>query len=255
MLDNIIPHNRKENLQSLKDTFQQLIFFLKNPNQIDKVPQPIEQRLRSIRDLFVIKWLLTLVWTIFATPVILIFQSRSETVISTDSSILGLLIVSVVLGPLIEETIYRLPLIFKPIYLGLAVGLTTYVITSYYLLEISIWDLEHYFSYRLLSALIMTALVIWVVKEIPDLDMRFKMRLFPFFFYFSAIAFGLSHFEDLREYNFLYLSVMLVPYIISGIIFGVVRIMHGFRYALVLHSFNNLVAVTVPMLINLLIIS
>ena len=41
---------------------------------------------------------------------------------------------------------------------------------------------------------------------------------------------------------------MFVPYIISGIIYGIVRIMNGFVYDLILHSFNNLIAAELPIL-------
>lgn len=84
--------------------------------------------MKSVSDLLIIKWILTLTWIVLISPIILLNQSEVEATSSPESSTLGLLLVGVVLGPLIEEVMFRLPLLFKPIYIGLAIRLTTHIL-------------------------------------------------------------------------------------------------------------------------------
>lgn len=149
-----------------------------------------------------LKFLLTFAWTFISIPVLLIFRTNNEGVVPNDSSVLGLLIFSVVLAPLIEEIIYRLPLVFKLIYLGLGAGFATYVLVSFYILENSIWDLEHLIGYRLIAFITVMTLTYWAAKKGSNLIEKSKTRIFPFLFYISAVAFAFAHFEGLEEYNF-----------------------------------------------------
>lgn len=250
MINSTISRDQ-ENFNTLKDSFQQLLFLVRNPNNIQKAPpQSVKQHLNSLLVLLKLKYLLTFGWIIISSPVIFTFQSSSESPIVTDYSVLGLLIVTVVLAPLLEETIYRLPLVFKPIYLGLGAGLAIYVLLSYYLLEISIWNLKHLIGYRIIGVITVMALTYWAAKKSPPLSAKTKTRIFPFLFYISALAFGFAHFEGLEDYNFSYFLVMFVPYFLSGIIYAIVRIRNGFLYAVILHSINNFIAAIISILIE-----
>ena len=155
-----------------------------------------------------------------------------------------------VLTPLIEEATFRLSIIFKPIFLSISIGLLTLIIYSKSL-DTGVLRIDDTIYLRYSISLIVGILTYYVALKNITLIQNFWSNHFRWIFYFSAIVFGFAHFGNFDlDFNNLYLIPLLtLPHIIGGIFFGYVRIKHGFRYAFGFHSLNNMIALSLALLI------
>lgn len=139
--------------------------------------------------------------------------------------------------PIIEETIFRLPLKFSKQNLFLSLAALHFIL--YY----------HTYSLFILIVISFTIASIPYMRLIPD---AFYSRLgliwknyFPFVYYGLAICFGLVHlsnFINLKMAHYLLFPLIVSNQIIMGLIFGYVRstFKYGFIYGILLHCFINL---------------
>lgn len=148
-----------------------------------------------------------------------------------------------IVAPFLEEVIFRLSLIFEPVYFSLSVStLAALIVHKISNGIISIITLLLFFF------LIYRWAFIYKLKYLSFWDKNFK-----FIFYFLSIMFGLVH---IGNYNFIIASqylmvpVLILPQLAIGFILSFTRLYYqkGFLICIIVHILMNLVTVGVSLL-------
>lgn len=203
----------------LKTHFKDYLNFLKepNPNPNHKKSQ-LNKKWQTLFIFIIIDFLMIL-------PAILLIQLIQEiTAIDLDDhaladlsnqfGIMGLILLGGIVGPLIEEIIFRLPLNYKRNYLFKLVGVV-------------------------------------VGKESVK---RFWFKNYSLFFYLFIIAFALVHITNYKNesLSILLLSPILVlPQIIGGTVLAYLRMKIGFFWGFLHHAIFNSILMILALFINL----
>ena len=150
------------------------------------------------------------------------------------------LIVVLLLGPLVEEIIFRLPLRLRKINLGLAVFIATF-----WILHSKVFPLDFYAAkmYQDFGLSVLTVGLVWLapVRWLQTVQTSY----FKYFFYFSVIAFGLMHISNFTTLNtevLFFYPIYVLPQLVMGIFLGYIRIRYSFLYAYIFHALTNLPA-------------
>jgi len=151
----------------------------------------------------------------------------------------------IVMGPILEELIFRLPLrnFFRNVFLSVA--LLIYAFSKSYLgIPIAIF-----------VALAFAALpyVPGLINKYENVVDSFIEKYYPYFFYLVALVFGFIHMGNLINptLGHYLVSPIIVQYqILLGLLVGFIRVKYkwGILYAIIIHSFFN----AIPVLIKLL---
>ncbi len=146
-----------------------------------------------------------------------------------------------IISPITEEIMFRLPLIFRPIYVTFSISSFIALIT----LNIS--------SSKIATAITFFLLILFIYK----LTFRYKASLFTFWnsnfkyiFYSLSILFGLGHLSNFEYTNtsqyFLGLS-LIIPQLGMGFILSYTRMYYekGFVICILTHILMNITAVSI----------
>jgi membrane protease YdiL (CAAX protease family) len=148
-----------------------------------------------------------------------------------------------IIAPFLEEVIFRLSLIFDPVYISLSIStLAALIVHKISNGIISIITLLLFFS------LIHQLTLIYKSKFLSFWNKNFK-----YIFYFLSIMFGLVH---IGNYNFIIASqylmvpVLILPQLAIGFILSFTRLYYqkGFLICIIVHVLMNLVTVGVSLL-------
>lgn len=229
--------------------FKELVAYVANPEMEISNNLSGKEKLKEIVSFYVILLLISL-------PLIalinIIFKINNPTAEDFSKSYHPLIVLSVgaFLVPLIEEAIFRLSIIFKPIFLSISITLLTLNIYSE-ILDVGILNMDDTTLFRYTVSLIIGALTFYISKKHRVILKRFWRKNFRWIYYFSAIAFGLFHFSnfDLVLKSMFFIPLFTLPQTFGGLFFGYIRIKHGFLYAFGFHSLNNLVALSIALLV------
>jgi membrane protease YdiL (CAAX protease family) len=140
---------------------------------------------------------------------------------------------ALVIAPFFEEILVRINLVFSKRNL-LIFLITCFGLAIYFFLKGR--DLK-------LILFILMFLIFIIILINYNYCKLFFIRNFSFFFYFTAILFGLIHifnFNGISEANFIWTPIIVIPQIIMGFLLGYVRVVYGFIYAVLFHSCINL---------------
>jgi uncharacterized protein len=156
-----------------------------------------------------------------------------------DLSFAKLLLFALFLGPLFEELVFRLSLIYSKLNLSISLGLANAALITT-LLDIRLLTLFGGFTFfiGLCSSYIFLNKHQTAYSGIE----KFWKNHFALIFYISSIAFGLIHFTnyDLNSISALLIAILFsVPQMFGGLILGFVRIRLGFLPAVLMHILFN----------------
>ncbi|MBE9468798.1 MAG: CPBP family intramembrane metalloprotease [Bacteroidetes bacterium] len=154
-------------------------------------------------------------------------------------SIYQIFFLSAILAPIIEEIIFRLPLIFNNLYLALS-------ISSFYLLlkllakvdfYMGNYDFEYIITHTVIGvSLFIVTLLILKIKWVKNTLLNIYKNKFGLLFYSIAVVFGIIHYPGELS---LYMFSLTIPQTIAGIFNGYVRLKFGFQYAVLMHLITN----------------
>jgi membrane protease YdiL (CAAX protease family) len=147
----------------------------------------------------------------------------------------GQLFLVILLGPVTEEILFRSWLRFTKVNAVLFGAVLGFIFMH---ATIGRNILAAMVSFVVLSGLV-GSLIVTSVQRIET----FLSGHFPFFFYFSAIAFGLVHasnFTGNPHLILLFSPLLGGPQIVFGVILGYVRMNHGLRWSMLFHMFVNM---------------
>ena len=150
----------------------------------------------------------------------------------------GIFIV-VILGPLVEELIFRLILVPKRRNIAIFTFVFSFLVLNktYYIIKI---------DWLLLVSLVVSGLLSFLVfnllKRNPELEIAIGKRQ-KIITMVSVVLFGLLHIANIENLHWelaLLYPVYALPQMILGYIFSVQRLKLGFIWGLLFHSMNNL---------------
>jgi membrane protease YdiL (CAAX protease family) len=200
---------------TIKENYTDLIDFLKNPKDQSAPDLIFTEKLKKLFSLFIIEVpimgiLIILISGLETLGLVNSEEHKLHDIIKTWPIWL-LLLFTVVIGPFIEELIFRSYLRYKKNYL---------------------------FNF-IISLVSLTGFRNEQKTEI-FLNSFWKNR-YKFIFYFSAVLFGVVHIANFKfSYLILLLSPILVaPQIVLGLFIGFLRVRYGFILGFLLHVIHN----------------
>lgn len=153
--------------------------------------------------------------------------------IFSEVSIGAVAVSAIVLAPLFEELVFRLPLR----------GKTRYVIfLSSFLFLMMLGIMQPAASQ--ITGIFMALLgfifcLCWKPKATQRMILRFYNRFPRLIFYSFTILFGAIHITNYDPRVWHWLPLLVLPQTIVGLLFGFMRLRYGFGWAIAAHAFHN----------------
>ncbi len=240
-------------------TVKSYIYFLKHPNY-NSCDQSVPQKVKEFIKLYLITLVLIFLSGIFIELFILLgaFGEYSQEIsklpdLTSKDNTYVYILTAMICGPIFEELAFRLLLTsynkkFIAISLSLIIGYFITQILNSYLLA-----LNSTFGYSIMTYAypIIFALPFFIIlnKIIFDLEETW-IKNYPIFFYSITLLFAIAHIQTLtlNSEHYLFLPILMIPFIILSTSLGYIRIKLGILYAITFHFLINL-----PALIGILI--
>jgi hypothetical protein len=150
------------------------------------------------------------------------------------------LLINIFFAPILEELVFRLPLLFRKrnIIIAYFVLLGAIIINLY---KIDYKEIRIIISFGLLF---LSALPLYFFDKVNDrLLKRIENNYGKYFVYISIILFSCSHLSNIDNFHIKLLPIYLVnlfPIFFAGVCFSFCRLKLGFLYGLLLHIFGNI---------------
>jgi membrane protease YdiL (CAAX protease family) len=208
----------------IKDTVEKFIVYLKNPTEDQEVDAPIEVKVKTLVHLFLFSLL-----AIYGYSILLAIIERFHWIdsgVNNNSTIvfrysyLKMILIGVVIAPILEELIFRLPLRYKYNYI---IRLTANLLAK----------MKHNDP-----------------KAYEEKAQTFWTKNFRYFFYIMLLLFGCAHFFNYSNYDKLWtwIIVLVFPQIIIGSILGYIRVRFSLPWSMIYHAFHNFVFFSIAFL-------
>lgn len=149
------------------------------------------------------------------------------------------------IGPFLEESMFRLALIFKPIYVATSCCFVFLYLYSYYTgIELASFD-------SFLSRAIIAILLFFLVYKLCSKYSHFMSYIWinhtSIIVIVMSFLFGLFHFMnyDIESLSFVNSFVILIPHFISGLIYSHLRLNYDFRSVVITHILFNMMGILI----------
>jgi len=160
-----------------------------------------------------------------------------------NESVKTLLIKAVLLGPFVEEVLFRL--LLKPKLKNLISFSVIVLLLLGYL-----FAREKYLVFSVVAPIEILVLVLLYKRKnyLFKLQRKF-IKYFPYIFYFFMLSFGILHISNFTFTNFNFWIVLIspllvAPQIVLGSILGFIRMRFGFFYSVLFHIIINGIGVS-----------
>ncbi|MFD2513027.1 hypothetical protein ACFSRY_04060 [Pontibacter locisalis] len=157
------------------------------------------------------------------------------------------LLVGVILLPLLEEYVFRYGLRFKKRYLVFFFTAILLLVAAFAYSVLPLW-------WALAAMVALGTLLALLLLNSSAIVSRFLKqswaRIYKVVFYTMALLFGLVHLTNF-EYSLAILilaPVLVAPQIVAGLLFGYMRVKHGFFWGYFLHAGHNAIFLTLGVL-------
>ena len=221
------------------DTTKAFVSFLRSPRPNSPRPMTARSKMVTIVWLFVLSALVTAAFALAALPFLLMSEPTVAGGLSNviDQPVVTMVVTVVILGPLIEEMMFRGWLIGT---WQALIGTTAFV---------AIFYIAPPFAKDFVDAPVfvvqlgITALGLAVVYAIALIQPRpaitYFDRVFPIVFWAQGALFGALHFGNLYSESIALPLLMTLPLVVCGWLWGYARVVLGLPAALVLHIAYN----------------
>lgn len=231
--------------------FHDIVRFVKNPTNVEAEGKSTRFKIYDTIGLFIVKIL-------FLIPISLLVglvhdpENLTKASMAERFSPLMLVLVTVLILPTLEEVAFRLSLKFKPVYLALTSGVFLYYVLTkaVFATKISAVD-ESFITRAALSVGVGLLLYLIInVKSVSEKLSEIWSNHFRTIYYLSCITFAWIHVfnYEMNLMNLLFLPLITLPQLMSGIISGYTRVAFGFKYPLFFHMATNLIALGLSLL-------
>lgn len=221
--------------------FKIIVNFLKKPDNDLTRSYNVEKNFRSIFTFYLIHLFFLIIWVITVTTWIDLDRPPAAKIREIMSP-LNFVLYAVIFGPILEETIFRLSLVFKPKYLSISILLLSYVLISRLGYGVGHLDIEEHLWVRVVVSMLIALFTYFISKRYTTYFSNFWDANFRWIYYFSIIVFVSLHldFAELTPGKYLLFPLLIFPQLIFASINGYIRIKYGFIYACLFHSLNNI---------------
>ena len=198
-----------------------------------------------------IKWLLFLL--VFEMPFMLVALSLyyllvTNGLVNSENHLIGELIKNnnitfiviflILVGPFIEELIFRLPLRYKK-----ANFIPLTVVILFFTGTLLFKKLHLSLALSIPLFVVFTAFSIFYIfnRRMAENRDKFLTSNYPYFFYSLTILFALIHISNF-SYSvslLLFAPIIVLPQFVAGFLFGFIRIKQGFIWGFFLHALHN----------------
>lgn len=215
--------------------------FVKKPDNNLIRSYDVKKNLRSILTFYLIHLFFLILWVITVTTWIDLDNPPAAKIREMMSPV-NFMLYAVIIGPILEETIFRLSLVFKPKYLSISILLLSYILISRLGYGVGHLDIEEHLWVRVIISILIALLTYFISNRYSSNLSNFWDANFRWIYYFSIIVFALLHldFAELTLGKFLLFPLLLFPQLVSASINGYIRIKYGFIYACLFHGLNNI---------------
>ena len=231
--------------------FKQFAKFIITPVYNSNKALTITQKIIGAWTMFVVKFVLAI---IVGVSIGLFYDAENITRSSMAERFSPplLLLLSVLILPLLEETGFRLSLKFKPLFLALTLGVLGYYIASKAIYHAKLSDIHHHFEERIIIVLIIL-IVAYPLFSIPKIKKTLELfweNNFRWILYFFCFGFAWVHIfnYELTLEHLLLMPIITMDKLVSALCYGYTRVNYGFIYAFVIHMLNNSIGFIVSML-------
>lgn len=216
--------------------------FIVRPNLANSSKIEGKSRLTTGFWLYVFSLFCTGFFLVVALPLLLRAEAAPGDGLSSvlGGSVLSVMVALLLLGPLIEEFIFRgwLSGTWRSM---LATVLTLFVVYGGSSLLTPWIGTNSTLKSLLLLAVAVAA--IWATSPLDDgARLPFFGKLFPFIFWGQGIAFGALHFQNLTTPSPALATLSIMPLILCGWLWGYARLRLGVGWAILLHAAYNVPA-------------
>lgn len=223
-------------------TISEFVAFLRRP----KIDSPIELSIREKAKigiwLFILSLIVTMTFGVLALPVILSTDLTAGEQLNEalSGSAWSVILSVVILGPLIEEIIFR----------GWLSGAWRAALATVASLGVIYGGSEilgPFFSGEgVVKTLVLVMSAAAILLAFSPLDKARRIfgfdRIFPIVFFAQAVAFGTLHFQNYVASSLVIALLATLPLIACGLIWGYARVRLGLASAVILHSAYNVPA-------------
>lgn len=156
-----------------------------------------------------------------------------------SSSLISPVLYIILIGPFIEEIVFRLFLNLRKLTIATSIAFLFYAI-SYYWIDTKYPQLN--ICLRIISSIGIAILIYKLIDE--NLLTVLQTKYFGYIFYITAILFGIVHLSNFSPISAKIISMaplLVLPQICYGLVMGYLRLKlkNGFIWALALHIFIN----------------
>ncbi len=231
------------------DKFAELASYIAKPERRIINDLTAKEKLKEITAFYLVKMLITFILILIIEILFDQNNSSTQSFIERNHPFMVLLLGGF-LAPLVEEAMFRLSIVFKPIFLSISIGLITLSIYSQ-IFDVGILKLDETIYLRYSTSFVVGLLTYYISVKNRIKIKQFWINNFRWIYYFSAISFGLFHFSnyDLALNNIFLIPILTLPNAIGGLFFGYIRVKHGFIYGLGFHCLNNIIALSLALLL------
>ncbi|MGB7413657.1 MAG: CPBP family glutamic-type intramembrane protease [Thermosynechococcaceae cyanobacterium] len=145
---------------------------------------------------------------------------------------------AVVMAPLLEEFIFRLPLRYSPLNVALPLALIAFLIP----VETFVF-VPGATALRLVSAVVVgLGFYVWLHRRGQAKGHSFYAKYTVWIVYASAILFGAMHIFNFDPKTYWIAPLVVMPQFTIGMFLSFIRLRHGFGWAIFTHGFHNFCA-------------
>jgi len=232
---------------SLLETISEILDFVREPRVHHAADQPRSKRLATGLWLFLASLAVTALFAFLTLPLVLLTEAGpSSTMRQTFSNpVLAVVVAVVIVGPLIEEVIFRgwLTGTWRSL-AGSALFLAIFYGGTALLADADIGPA----GIKSLGLAAFGLVVVWLMRpfgsrsRVPGYD-----RVIPFLFWGQGIVFGILHYQNFSAASPILAIMMTLPLIVCAWLWGYARIVLGLGGAVLLHAAYN-----VPVVIGMI---
>ena len=212
-----------------KTCVKEFVAFVKNPRYINQnTTMVLHEKVSFIKQLLKFKTLLLII----ILPII--YYTKQFTGATSDlKNTWTIYLFIVIIAPISEEIVFRYGLRYSKTVISCLICLPFYWIIKH---TVS----ENYIPLAIGFSLLFILILRFSLKPFDIQLEKLWTRGFPFFFHVFAITFGLIHLSNYSNINNYFLAIPLVSsQIVSGYVFGFIRMKFGLIYSMGLHSVWN----------------
>jgi len=153
------------------------------------------------------------------------------------------IILVVIIGPVMEEVIFRLSLIFEPDQIALSIS--TLIALIVHKLSIGVVSLVSFF--------VIYAIIFRFALIHKTVFLKFWNKNFKYIFYFLSLTFGLVHISNykfIEVSQYLIAPILILPQLAIGFVLSFTRLYYkrGFLICIIFHVLMNMMSVSISLL-------